>query len=265
VKLLVYTSVIGGYDRVFPPVVKDQTVDYVMLTDDTTLKVSGWRTHFVDSERFRSRRAANRYGKMLVHRLLPGYDASLYVDGNIRLLSASGELLRNFAESNQALRLFRHPLRDSVFEEIAACVSLGKVDDARPLEAELEAYRIDGFSDDQGLAEATIIMKNHKISGLDEAMALWWSLFVRFGNRDQLSLPYVLWKSGISHDWQDFNFREPNPWFGLYPHRGAIGVRPLYADLYARSYDSTLHRTLLASWHGIWALRRRLRMIRKPR
>lgn len=260
-KLLVYTSVIGGYDRVFPPLVRDASVDHVILTDDPAMQVPGWRSHLIDVSGFASRRAANRYSKMLVHRLLPGYKASLYVDGNIRLLGPTGELLRSFVEGGVTIRFFRHPQRDSVAEEIVACVALGKVAGAAPLETELEAYRADGFADDQGLVEATIIMKNHTAPGLDEAMALWWAQFERFGNRDQLSLPYVLWKTGVSHDWQNFNFREDNPWFGLYPHRGAARVRPIYADLYARSYDSALHRGLLASWHRVWALRRLLRKV----
>jgi hypothetical protein len=249
----------GGYDRVFPPLVREPGVDHVILTDDPSLKVPGWRSHVMDMTAFASARAANRYGKMLVHRLLRGYDASLYVDGNVRLLGASGTLLKDFAEADVALRLFRHPLRRKVADEIDACIDTGKVAAAAPLEAELAAYRADGFADDMGLVEATILLKNHSAPGLDAAMALWWTQFERHGTRDQISLPYVLWKSGVSHDWHPFSFRDPNPWFGLYPHRGAAHVRPLYADICARAYDSRVHRGVLALWHASWALRRALR------
>jgi hypothetical protein len=256
-KLLVYTAVFGGYDRVFPPVMAESALDYVVVTDDPDLKPAGWRVLRVDPADYGSPKAANLHYKALMHREMPGYDASLYIDGNVRLLGRTSEVFDRFLASGAALGVFRHPTRDCVADEVEACI-LGRKGDPETLRAELTAYRDEGFADDQGLIEATIILKNHNAPDLDPAMALWRDLFSRFRTRDQFSLPVVKARTGVSCVYHDFNFRNPNPWFGHYPHRGAAGVRPLYADIFARAYDSGPHRLLLRAWQAWWSLRRRL-------
>lgn len=257
-KLLVYTAVFGGYDRVFPPVVPEAALDYVLVTDDPALKPAGWRVLLVDPAVYGSSKAANLHFKALMHRELPGYDASLYVDGNVRLLGRTSEVFAKFLATGAALGVFRHPSRDRVADEVESCIN-GRKGDPATLRAEYAAYREEGFADDQGLIEATIILKNHNAPDMDPAMGLWRDLFSRFRTRDQLSLPVVKARTGFSCAYHDFNFRHPNPWFGHYPHRGAAGVRPLYADVFARAYDSAPHRLMLRAWQGWWTLRRRLR------
>ena len=93
-RILVYTCVFGGYDRVYPPVHRDPAIDYVLVTDDPAMSVAGWRTLAVDRERFGSEKAPNRHFKMLAHRNgLAGYDVSVYVDGNIRVIGRTAELM----------------------------------------------------------------------------------------------------------------------------------------------------------------------------
>lgn len=259
---LVYTAVFGGYDRVFPPMVQEAGIDHVLVTDDAATAVEGWRTLVIDPAVHGSPKAANLHYKALMHRELAGYDASLYVDGNIRLTGRTSALFDRFEASGAALGVFPHPRRDTVADEVEACAAAGKGDGA-VLRAEYEAYRAEGFADDQGLIEATIILKNHTAPDLDPAMALWRDLFSRFRTRDQLSLPVVKARTGVSCVYHDFSFRDPNPWFGLYPHRGARGVPPLYADLVARGYDSLPHRAAAAAWRGWWSARRALRGSRK--
>lgn len=257
-KLLVYTAVFGGYDRVFPPVVPEAELDYVVVTDDPDLKLAGWRVLKVDPAAHGSPKAANLHYKALMHRELPGYDASLYIDGNIRLLGRTSEVFETFLATDAALGVFRHPTRDCVADEVETCVDSRRGDPAT-LRAELAAYREEGFADDQGLIEAGIILKNHNAPDMDPAMGLWCDLFSRFRTRDQFSLPVVKARTGVSCAYHDFSFRNPNPWFGHYPHRGAAGVPALYADLAARSFDSLSHRLLLRAWQTWRKLRRVVR------
>lgn len=255
---LVYTAVFGGYDRVFPPMVAEPGIDHVLITDDPAMNVGGWRTIVIDPAVYGSPKAANLHYKALMHRELTGYDASLYVDGNIRLKGRTSELFDRFEATGAALGVFPHPKRDNVADEVEACIAAGK-GEAAPLRAEYDAYRAEGFADDQGLIEATIILKNHRAPDLDPAMALWRDLFSKHRTRDQLSLPVVKARTGVSCVYHEFSFRQPNPWFGLYPHRGAKGVPALYADLVARGYDSVPHRLAAGAWRGWWSLRRAFR------
>jgi hypothetical protein len=258
-KLLAYTCVFDGYDRVFPPVRIDPALDYLIVTDDSNLRVDGWRTFVVDPTRFESARAANRHYKMLGHRYFDDYAASVYVDGNIRMLGNASKPLIQLFSSNVALSLFRHPKRDSVAAEIAACVEHGKTALSARNREELSDYQLDGFTDKQGLVEATVLLKNHRHPALDRAMSLWWSLFERYDSRDQFSLPYVLWKTGIPHSWQAKSFRDPNPYFGIYPHVATKGISALFTYVSARSYDSHIHRWWLGAWRAKWWVQRRIR------
>ncbi|WP_456375030.1 glycosyltransferase domain-containing protein [Thiolapillus sp.] len=261
-KYLVYTCVFGGYDLIFPPAVVEAEIDYIIITDDPQLQVRGWRSKTVSTTEFANPQLANRYYKMLGHREFPGYDCSLYVDGNIRLLGKTSKLLRAFCSSGAVLGLFQHPHRKNIREESLACVTQGKIVRENNLHRELEYYAKDGFSDQGELVEAGVLLKNHLDPKLDEAMSLWWELYSRFATRDQISLPYVLWKTGAQVLYQGYSFRDANPWFGLYAHLGGKDIPRHYAWIQGRAYDSFFHRLLLDAWHLSWRIRRRFRGIK---
>lgn len=258
-KRLIYTAVFGEYDRVYPPVRPEPDMDYLIVTDRAGMEVPGWKTMAADSSAFASTTAANRYYKMLIHRLVPGYDASLYIDGNIRLLDATAPLFDELERSEAALAAFAHPRRSTVAEEAQAVIELAKVGDAAAVRKEVSHYRADGFPDTIRLIEGTVLLRNHRRPDLGPAMELWWRLFGEHLTRDQLSLPYAIWKTGLSVHLLEGSFRNPNPYFALYPHRGAKGVNPFYSHVSARSHDSIPFRALHALWHGYWGLRRSLR------
>ena len=259
-RILVYTCVFGGYDRVYPPVHRDPAIDYVLVTDDPAMSVAGWRTLAVDRERFGSEKAPNRHFKMLAHRNgLAGYDVSVYVDGNIRVIGRTAELVSGFLASGCAFGSYRHPVRSTVAEERDRCLANGKLRDAAKIDAELDAYRLEGFDDTQGLMETGVVLKNHAHPALEPAMDLWWAQFDRYDSRDQIALPFVLWKLDLPTYWIEPSFRRPNPYFGIYPHLAADGGRNAYAHLAARSFDSAFHASLLRAWNWKWAVQRAFR------
>jgi len=106
-KCLVYTCVFDNYDWIFPPTCQEQELSYVIVTDDPTLNVSGWKTLVVDISGFANSKKANLHYRAFIHRVFKEYDFSLYVDGNIRLLGPTREFFSNFSTSNAALGLYR--------------------------------------------------------------------------------------------------------------------------------------------------------------
>jgi hypothetical protein len=261
--ILVYTCVFGGYDRIFPPVRPEADIDYVIVTDDGKVAVPGWRTMVVDRTRFRSRKAPNRYFKMLAHRSdLAGYDISVYVDGNIRVISRTREFVDAFVRSGAALGSYRHPFRSSVAEEAARCLHQGKLHDRNALEAELAAYRKDGFPDEQGLMETGVVLKNHRHPSLDPAMDLWWDLFERHDSRDQIGLPYVLWKLDLPTLFIEPSYRIRNPYFGIYPHMGDGATTSRYAYVAARSFDNGAFSLAFRAWKLKWRIQRLFRRLK---
>ncbi len=86
-------------------------------------------------------------------------------------------------------------------------------------------------------------------------MDLWWQQMASYTKRDQLSLPYVLWKSDLAVKVWDWSYRRENPYFNRYPHRR--GTLPDLNELlknkrhYNRFYDVTCGAALYA-YHEIF-------------
>jgi hypothetical protein len=259
VKVLVYTCVFGAYDAIFPPVRVEQGIEYIAITDQPGFNVPGWTAMRVDPSEFGSARLANRYYKMLAQEVFPAFDVSVYVDGNIRILGDIKQFVSRIEGSGAALGLFRHPVRTTVREEVQQCLQRQKVTDAAAAFAELQEYVDQGFADDGGLIEASILLRDHRHPQLRVAMRAWWNLFNRHQGRDQFSLPFVLWKTGVPTVIFEESFRDPNPFFGWYPHSRGGQSGAAYASLVARSHDSWPHRATLALWHLKWKVQRLLR------
>ena len=262
---LVYTCVFGNYDWVLPPINPKPGVRHILITDLDGPAPAGWERRVVDPDTYGSAAAANRYWKILGHRELSGFDRLLYIDANIRLLGDSTNFLDEALPEGVAIGLFRHPLRNTIAADALDCVQTGKVPDPKGLSAEIESYRAMGFLDDQGLSENAILARRPNALGLDFAMQEWWDLYRRHAGRDQISLPFVRWKTGLKVHWIDWSFREPNPWFAIYSHRKRRNINPRYAFVEAHSHDSIFYAAILRVWRGFRAVRRNLRMVSSSR
>jgi hypothetical protein len=60
----------------------------------------------------------------------------------------------------------------------------------------MEHYRKQGFPENYGLAANRIIIRR-KSEELEKLMESWWEELNTFSRRDQLSLFYVIWKTGF--------------------------------------------------------------------
>lgn len=194
-KLCIYTAVFGGYND--PPAACPavEGIDYIFFTDRQCSVNNPWQIRIINNVSFNAV-DMNRQLKMLPHRYLSEYDASLYLDGNIII---SGDLSNFLKFVNEASFIaYRHPLRTSIRQEAAANFRLNRV----PLiympnvAKQLARYLSNKYPDSE-LIEANIILRNHEDLFLAKAMDKWWVEFDRGVKRDQLSLGYVLWDEGV--------------------------------------------------------------------
>ena len=93
------------------------------------------------------------------------------------------------------LAIPKHPDRDCAYVEAAFCARRGK-DRAETLTRQAQAYRKAGLPERWGLAETRVVIRRNtpEIVALNEA---WWAEIKRHSLRDQVSLPFVCWKSGV--------------------------------------------------------------------
>ncbi|AQA20414.1 hypothetical protein BST95_19410 (plasmid) [Halioglobus japonicus] len=163
----------------------------------------------------------NRYHKFFPHEVFPRAEYSIYVDGNIGVIGDLSPLFRAFVDSGRALALFRHRDRQTVAEEIEACLAMAKFDarDKTAHERQTADYAIDGMPDDRPLTDNAVLFRWHRHEALAPAMALWWDHFQTYTKRDQISLPYVVWKTALPTLVWQWSFRQENRYLQKYPHR----------------------------------------------
>jgi hypothetical protein len=193
-RLVVYTCITGGYDI---PLESPWALrcPHLCFTDAPRLRSATW-THvpLQDGEDLDLVRRARR-PKLLPHRYLEDFDVSIWIDASAGLLVDPVELARS-SLGDASIAIPRHPARDCVYREIDTCVALRK-DAESTLRAQGRTYRDAGLPERNGLWEATIIVRRHHDPHVVEAMEAWWDELQRGSRRDQVSLPWIVWKTGL--------------------------------------------------------------------
>ena len=191
-KYVIYTALTGGYDKVLQPQVIDERFDYILFTDNIRQSQIGvWQVRSIDYTHADSTRVS-RYPKLLPHKVLAEYEASLYIDGNVQI--ASSLIYERFIElmqSDYEWAEINHPWRDCIYDE--AYLIMGSLERESVVLQWCHRLYKEGFPRHWGLYENNIIFRKHTktTQAIDE---LWWHLYENHARRDQLTLMYLLWK-----------------------------------------------------------------------
>lgn len=191
-RLVVYSALTGNYDDVHELLYKEEDVDYLLFTNNPSLKSKTWQVVFVGSEL--DNVLLSREIKMFPHKYLgDAYDMSIYIDANAVIYGEISNLTK-YLKGEKTFAVSRHGERNSVKEEIDIIVTKGLVakEDAF---SQYERYLNDGFCDDMGLAECSILVRKHRNDDLIKLMECWWKEFVNGARRDQIALLPCIQKS----------------------------------------------------------------------
>jgi len=212
---VVYTAIFDDYDVLTDPEDPSPGLDYLCFTDVSDLRSDVWTPVVVESEDL-SAAELNRAIKILPHRFLPSYDASLYVDGNIKIRRAVNRLFNEHL-TRQEMALPPHPDRDCIYEEADACIEAGKGDQAE-IREQMQRYQHRGFPEDAGLPANSVLLRRHHAPAVRNTMETWWEEFRRGSSRDQLSFVYAAWETGLEYGLLPVPIIESDC-FVRYPHR----------------------------------------------
>lgn len=192
-RIAVTTAIFGDYDTIRPGGYFAPGVPYILFTDNPKLQFEGWATRVVENFNNLSPVRRARAVKILMHQMLPDTEYTVWHGANIVLLkhpiAALGEWL-----GTQELAAFSHPHRQCVYEEAKTCKMMGKGKPSE-MDAQMEAYRNEGYPSNNGLATAWFLIRRHG-TWVDEFCEQWWREVQTYSYRDQLSFNYVLWKMG---------------------------------------------------------------------
>lgn len=221
VRIAVYSCITGGYDNLVEPFFAINNVDYIMFTDNPNLKGDKWQVRPIPSTiaEHDDNTLINRYIKMHPDVVGTQYDYALYVDGNICVVSNVRNMV-NAIMPKTGIALHRHSSRDCIYNEVKVCLNT-KRGNAHKLKEQVDRYKNEGMPEHYGLLEATVILTDLHNSIALELQDKWWQEFlVSESRRDQISLPYILWKNNIDiEDVGDLGCPvQQNPKFRKYNH-----------------------------------------------
>jgi hypothetical protein len=220
-EICVYTNVTGGYERrLYKPRAQSRDVRFICFSDNPALATNGWELRdAIRPPGIARPDLVNRYHKLFAHRLLPEAACSIYIDANLQVTGDLVPLVDQLRRTNALLGAARHPERTSYLDEIDACLRncKFKMDDEERVAAQKACYQQAGIPQ-AGLLAAGILVRRHGSAELDHAMTLWWNQIRAYTARDQISLPYVLWKTRLPHTVYDFNILRDNGYTSIHGH-----------------------------------------------
>ena len=162
-------------------------------------------------------RLTARWHKIMSHCALPEAEITLWHDGSHHLRVNPWDVVDYGLSNGHTFASFKHPARNCIFQEVQACLALKK-DAADRLRMQAEHYRNEGYPPHYGLLETSCIVRlgSSPVHRLNEA---WWQQLQLWSCRDQVSLPYVIWKSGFKHLGSIPGCRDNSAFFSFRPHR----------------------------------------------
>lgn len=197
-KIVIYTCITGGYDNLLEPYYWDEKCDYVVFTDS---KIESEIYKVVDIpekvKELNNNTLINRYMKLHPHELFEKeYDYAIYIDGNVRPISNLSSFV-NKIDEDIGISMHKHSIRDCIYDE-AKILKIYKKGNYEFVKQQIEKYKEEGFPEKFGMVEAGVIITDLKNNNAKEILKKWWEEFLENKSmRDQLSLPYILWKNKI--------------------------------------------------------------------
>lgn len=199
-RFVVYTVMVGGYDNVLQPDVVDSRFDYVLFSDvKETDRIGVWEIWTFDYHNPNKVRES-RYPKMHPNELLAEYEASLYIDANVKI--TGNEIYDRFMELySQGVEWGGIKTNNSCpySEGYWVIVNAGM----KKHEVFKWCHRLlkEGYPRYSEVYLNNVIYRLHN-DNVKTVDSLWWNLFLDTPPRDQLSLPYAMKKTpGLVFQW----------------------------------------------------------------
>lgn len=190
---VVYSCIFGNRDHLREPTCEiPPGVRFVLFTDDPSLWSDKWEIVYLKTLDGNPRLRA-RWFKLLSHVVFPEAAATLWLDANFTILSF-GSVFDLQCEC--AARI--HPFRKTVYQEIARCRQ--RRDDPPEVYDRIETkYKNEGMPDSFGLWMTGILFRRHT-EAVKRFNSQWWDELSANSIRDQVSLPYLLKKTGLEFE-----------------------------------------------------------------
>lgn len=217
-KGVIYTAITGGYDDVSDPEYIDDKLDYILFTDNSKIRSNVWKVIYLENKQNLDNVRLARYVKIMGHEYLENYDYSVWVDGKIRIKGSVIEYINKY-QLNEPILCFNHFSHENLCDEVIACIQLNKYN-REEIISQVETYKKEGFSDDLGMIDSAVLVRDLHNPSIIKLMTAWWEEVKNKTTRDQLSFNYACWKTGVKYDTSDIYIYD-NEYFTIKKHNGS--------------------------------------------
>ena len=200
--MIVYTCITNDYDNLKEPRVITPGWEYICYSD-AQQKSDVWETIITDRPQREVKILGNDYNERV-----------LYVDGSIQII---GDLDKFLMAIGKTFSLWRHPVRDCIFQEAEAVIEI------KGLNKEVVYRQMLKYNDmprHWGLGQTGVLYRDFGDEDVQRLSIRWWNE-VRDGvTRDQLSLTWCAWKLGMRPHFVPESIIDR--YFLLYPHNTSV-------------------------------------------
>ena len=232
-KKVIYTSMFGTNNDLFhlhEPESNLDGWDLVCFTDNPNIKSDKWDVRLV-TRYYTDGARDNRLYKMLPHRHLSDYEISVCIDADLIITKDISDIVTEYLK-NTNLAVLDHSIcgmtktgdlnrRNCIYQEAKFIKWLGDnhprkkyKDNLDTIFNQVNRYKDDGYPEDNGLARTTVIFRKHNEKDVINSMESWWLEYKYNSRRDQLSFPYVMWKTKLNFTYMPIDI-DDNEWFKL--------------------------------------------------
>ena len=203
--ITIYSSSYGNYDNIKQQP-KIQNVKYVFFTDNSHVTCPGWDV--VVENNILSHYSPvlkAKYFKLHPHILFPESDYTIWIDASIIIKNSDFvQIMLSYLTEN-GFAAYKHPKRFSIFEEHLRLVNDRNFQYKDIINNQINVYKKENFPINFGLWAGGILVRQNKNKNAEIINNLWWEEILKWSSRDQLSLPYVLWKNNLKIDTINLN------------------------------------------------------------
>ena len=190
---VIYTSLTKGYDNLLQPEVVRPDYDYICFSNDLGESDIGvWKIRKIPFSSSSGTRLT-RYPKLNPHLVLPEYEYSVWIDANFKILgTAIYEKTDELIAGGSVCAMIPHENRSCVYQEAKMLTKwlIGEPD---------LVYRQTKFL----IQERSLMFRKHNSPEIVAFSKLWWKTYCAYSCRDQMSVGYALFKTGL----------RPEAWF----------------------------------------------------
>lgn len=181
----VYSIITNNYDTVKPVVLSG--IPHYLFTDNVNINAPGWT--IIEIEKTEDCRLQRKI-KILGSSELEKHDVTIYIDASMTLRANINQLLRTY---KGGLMIGHHTKRNCVYAEGLEIKRQQKAD-PKIVNKQIAEYYANNFPINFGMYSSGFMIRDKSTKAMCE---LWHSKLEEHSHRDQLSLPWALWKTGL--------------------------------------------------------------------